>query len=88
MFERYQRGEKALVSALAEVYLQVVSTRKVKAITEEPYGHAFNARTVSQINQKQRHLGAVRARDGSYAPSYLGVLTIRANGLRKNSAGP
>ena len=31
LFERYQRSEKALVSALAEMYVQGVSTRKVKA---------------------------------------------------------
>jgi transposase-like protein len=30
LFERYQRSEKALVSALAEMYVQGVSTRKVK----------------------------------------------------------
>jgi len=35
LFERFQRSEKALVSALAELYVQSVSTRKVKAITEE-----------------------------------------------------
>ena len=51
VFERYQRSEKALVSALAEMYIQGVSTRKVKAITEELCGHAFSASTISQINQ-------------------------------------
>jgi putative transposase len=51
VFERYQRSEKALVSTLAEMYVQGVSTRKVKAITEELCGHAFSASTVSQINQ-------------------------------------
>jgi transposase-like protein len=35
VFERYQRSEKALVTALMEMYLQGVSTRKVKAVTEE-----------------------------------------------------
>ena len=34
VFERYQRSEKALVCTLAEIYVQGVSTRKVKAITE------------------------------------------------------
>ena len=34
LFERYQRSEKALVGALAEMYVQGVSTRKVKAVTE------------------------------------------------------
>jgi len=51
LFERYQRSEKALVSALAEMYVQGVSTRKVKAITEELCGHAFSASTISQINK-------------------------------------
>ena len=41
LFERYSRSEKALVGALAEMYVQGVSTRKVKAITEELCGHSF-----------------------------------------------
>ena len=41
LFERYQRSERALVAALAEMYVQGVSTRKVKAITEELCGHSF-----------------------------------------------
>jgi putative transposase len=52
VFERYQRSEKSLVSALAEMYIQGVSTRKVKAITEELCGHAFSASTISEINKK------------------------------------
>ena len=51
VFERYQRSEKALVGALAEMYVQGVSTRKVKAITEELCGHEFSAATVSRINE-------------------------------------
>jgi putative transposase len=51
LFERYQRSEKALVSALAEMYVQGVSTRKVKAITEELCGHTFSAATISNINK-------------------------------------
>ncbi|WP_043700522.1 IS256 family transposase [Tepidimonas taiwanensis] len=51
LFERYQRSEKALVAALAEMYVQGVSTRKVKAITEELCGHGFSASTISQINK-------------------------------------
>ena len=43
LFERYARSEKALVAALAEMYVQGVSTRKVKAITEELCGHSFSA---------------------------------------------
>ena len=52
LFERYQRSEKALVSALAEMYVQGVSTRKVKAITEELCGHSFSASAISAINKR------------------------------------
>jgi transposase-like protein len=52
VFERYQRSEKALVSALTEMYVQGVSTRKVKAITEELCGHEFSASTISRMNQQ------------------------------------
>jgi hypothetical protein len=51
LFERYQRSEQALVATLAERYVQGVSTRKVKAITEELCGHAFSASAISAINQ-------------------------------------
>src|SRR6476661_3364930 len=51
LFERYQRSEKALVGALAEMYVQGVSTRKVKAITEELCGHEFSSATVSRVNK-------------------------------------
>lgn len=52
LFERYQRSEKALVSALAEMYVQGVSTRKVKAITEELCGHSFSASTISEATSR------------------------------------
>ena len=51
IFERYQRSEKALVAALTEMYVQGVSTRKVKAVTEELCGHEFSASTISRMNQ-------------------------------------
>ena len=52
LFERYQRSEKALVGALTEMYVQGVSTRKVKAVTEELCGHSFSASAVSAINKQ------------------------------------
>ncbi len=52
LFERYQRSERALVAALAEMYVQGVSTRKVKAITEELCGHRFSASSISAINTR------------------------------------
>ena len=52
VFERYQRSEKALVSALAETYVAGVSTRKVKKITEELCGHSFSVSAISAIVKK------------------------------------
>ena len=52
IFERYQRSEKALVAALVEMDVQGVSTRKVKAISEELCGHEFSASTISELHSK------------------------------------
>src|SRR6516162_10276101 len=51
LFARYQRSEKALVGTLAEMYVQGVSTRKVKAVTEALCGHEFSASAISAINK-------------------------------------
>ena len=52
LFERYQRSERALVAALAEMYVQGVSTRKVKPITEGAVGPQLFASSISAINQR------------------------------------
>ena len=49
VFEQYQRSEKALVAALGQMYVQGVSTRKVKSITQELCGHEFSASSISGI---------------------------------------
>jgi putative transposase len=49
VFERYQRSEKALTAAMMQMYLQGVSTRKVKVITEELCGQEFSSATISRI---------------------------------------
>jgi putative transposase len=46
--EKGLRSERALVTTLAEMYVQGVSTRKVKAITEELYGVEISAMQVSR----------------------------------------
>ncbi len=62
VFERYQRSEKALVCALAEMYVQGVSTRKVKEITEQLCGHEFSAASISRVTtQLDEELQEVRA---------------------------
>src|SRR3982074_2782108 len=52
LFEREQRSEKALVAALAEMYVQGVSTQKVKASTEELCGHSFSASSISDATAR------------------------------------
>ena len=49
VFERYQRSEKALVTAMMEMYIQGVSTRKVRAVTEELCGHQFSSASISAM---------------------------------------
>jgi putative transposase len=49
LFSRYQRNEKALVLALMEMYVEGVSTRKVKDITEQLCGISFSKSLVSSL---------------------------------------
>lgn len=49
LFDRYQRNEKALILSLMEMYVQGVSTRKVRKITEELCGTSFSKSTVSRL---------------------------------------
>ncbi len=49
LFSRYQRNEKALVLALMEMYVEGVSTRKVKEVTEELCGTSFSRSLVSSL---------------------------------------
>ena len=49
LFSRYQRNEKALVLALMEMYVEGVSTRKVKDVTEELCGTSFSKSAVSHL---------------------------------------
>ena len=49
LFARYHRSEKALVLALMEMYVQGVSTRKVKRITEQLCGVEISRSQVSEL---------------------------------------
>jgi putative transposase len=48
ILQRYQRSEAALITALAECYVQGVSTRKVGAICQELFGDTLSHETVSR----------------------------------------
>ena len=85
VFERYQRSEKALVSALTEMYVQGVSTRKVKAITEELCGHEFSASTISRMNQHlDEELEKFAARQLEEAYPYV-ILDARYEKVREDA---
>lgn len=49
MFARWQRSERALLIACAEMYFQGVSTRKVQAVLEQMCGGEISSSTVSRI---------------------------------------
>jgi Transposase and inactivated derivatives len=86
VFERYQRSEKALVSTLAEMYVQGVSTRKVKAVTEELCGHEFSASTVSAIVKRlDEQLSQFAERRLEDAFPYL-ILDARYEKVREGGA--
>jgi putative transposase len=75
LFARYQRSEQALVTALLEMYLQGVSTRKVAAITEALCGTTVSKSQVSALVERlDPELQAWRERPltGAAYP-YLGV---------------
>ena len=74
LFERYQRSEKALVGTLMEMYLEGVSTRKVRDVTEALCGTSFSKSTVSRlVGDLDTDLAAWRARRLEVAYPYLVV---------------
>ena len=86
LFERYQRSEKALFAALSEMYIQGVSTRKVKAITEELCGHSFSASSISEITQRlDEHLEAFATRKLEEDYPYL-IVDARYERIRIDGA--
>jgi len=52
LFERYQRSEQALVSAMVEMVLCGVSSRKVTQVVEELCGASVSRSTVSSLCQR------------------------------------
>src|SRR4029079_92268 len=83
LFERYQRSERALVATLAEMYVQGVSTRKVKTITEELCGHSFSASAISAINKRLDESLAAFARRPLQEPFVYLILDARYEKVRE-----
>ena len=91
-FARYQRSEQSLVLALAERYVQGVSTRKVSTVVETRCGATVSASTVSAITKTlDTGLTAWRERPlGGKAYPYLiidaYVERVRREGAVRNTA--
>ncbi len=72
MFARWQRSERALPAACAEMYFQGVSTRRVQAVLEKMCGLDLSAMTVSRVAAElDEKLDAVRGRRLSCEYPYL-----------------
>lgn len=73
LFNRWQRSERALLVACAEMYFQGVSTRKVQEVLESMCGAEVSAMTVSRVAAElDEKLAAFRGRRlGGEAYPYL-----------------
>ena len=80
VFERYQRSEKALV----EMYVQGVSTRKVRQVTEELCGHSFSASTISSLVRRLDGQLAAFARRRLEEPYPYLILDARYERVRED----
>ena len=85
LFARYQRNEKALCLALMEMYVEGVSTRKVKEVTEELCGTSFSKSLVSSLAGSPRR----GARSVEESPAGGGglPLPVRGRPLREGEGG-
>ena len=88
--EKGIRSERALKLALAEMYVQGVSTRKVAQITEQLCGFEVSSHQVSQASQElDQILSAWRERDlGAYGYLYLDARYehVRQGGIVRDCA--
>jgi putative transposase len=84
LFARYERSEQAFVSALVEMYIQGVSTRKVSRVVETLCGAHVSASAVSSVVKKlDVEVAAWRTRDlGGQSYPYL-VLDAHVEQVRR-----
>ena len=100
LFSRYQRNEKALVLALMEMYVEGVSTRKVRDVTEELCGTSFSKSLISSLaGRLDAELAAWRSRpleaegypyllvDARYEKVRVGGWVVREGALMGSAVG-
>ena len=84
LFEKYQRSEKALTVTLMEAYIQGVSTRRMKKITEQLCGTTFSAGTISNLAKDlDEELDKFRSRKLSGEYPYL-IVDAKYENVRQN----
>lgn len=82
ILQRYQRSEAAVITALAECYVQGVSTRKVGAICQELFGDTLSHETVSRyVQELDAELEPWRQRTLEHAFPYV-ILDARYEKVR------
>ena len=91
LFARWQRSERALLVACAEMYFQGVSTRKVQAVLAKMCGFELSAMTVSRIaSEVDAKLDAMRGRRLTSEYPYLMIDAryekVRAGGTVSSEA--
>ena len=87
VFERYRRSEKALVSTLAEMYVNGISTRKVAKLAERLCGHDFSHTTISNmVAELDEALQAFAARRLDDTPFPYVMLDARYEKVREAGA--
>ena len=83
IIERYRRRESSVEEALIEMYLAVVSVRRVEDITEALWGTKVSPSTVSELNKKAYvHIEDWRNRPlagGKYPYIYVDGIYLRRN---------
>lgn len=83
LFNRYQRSEQAFVLSMVEMYIQGVSTRRVKKITETLCGTSISKSTVSSLAQGiDENISRWRNRELTGSYPYL-VVDARYEDIRK-----
>jgi len=91
LFARWQRSERALLVACAEMYFQGVSTRKVQVVLAKMCGFELSAMTVSRIaSELDAELDAMRGRRLTSEYPYLMIDAryekVRAGGTVSSEA--
>ena len=83
LFNRFQRSERALLVACAEMYYQGVSTRNVQKVLQEMCGLEVSSATVSRVAAElDQKLDAFRSRRLDHAPWEYLMLDARYEKVR------